>query len=455
MVQENDTTYPTAGVVIKPSLSYRKLAKFFLPIGTTWLVIGLTHTITNAALTRLPYPELSLAVFTVIVGLTTSISGPLAMVSQVVLSLASDVKSFSLVRKYTWALSGLFFSILLFLGYTPAGAFVFTNLLGLKDPELVGFACSALRITAFLPLAENLRNIHQGLIISLEKTRYIFHAIILRFSCICLIFWWAIATQSLHGYMVGSLVWVLGLFLEGIFIFYVIMHYFGAPKKAAAHLPVKDKKKLKVIDISIFFLPLGLMMTLTAILQPVIQAGIARSPFEPIQALAVYGVARTLVMTLSGLLHSLHQCSIVYTKGIDDPQWIQVQKFCLWLGLLVSGFILLIALTPLGHFLIHRLMGLSEELTISVQYTMLAFSPFPIIRAIKESYWGALMIQRHTLVIAIAKCINIAIVSMVVLFFLVFFPLPYLNPAVVGALAFAIGEGVETFVIKKATHHEQ
>lgn len=453
MVQERDSTYPSTGVIVKPSLSYRKLAKFFLPIGTTWLVIGLTHTITNAVLARLPYPELSLAVFTVIVGLTTTISGPLAMVSQAVLSLASGVKSFSLVRKYMWTLCGFLFSILLFLGYTPAGAWVFTHILGLQDPQLIAFASLALRITAFLPLAENLRNMHQGLIIGIEKTKYIFHAIILRFSIICLIFWWGLTTQSLPGYMMGSLVWVLGLLLEGAFIFYVIMHYYGSPMKAAANLPEKDKKELKIRDISLFFLPLGLMMSLTAVLQPVIQSGIARSPFEPIQALAVYGVARTLVMALCGLLHSLHQCSIVYTKGIDDPQWIRVQKFCLWIGFFVSGLILFIALTPFGFLLFHRVLGLSESLSISVGYTMLAFSPFPILRAFKESYWGALMLQRHTLVIAIAKCINIGVVSIVVLFFLVLLHVPYLNPAVVGALAFTIGEGVETLVIKRSTHH--
>lgn len=414
-------------------------------------MVGLTHSITNAVLARLPYPEQSLATFTVIMGFTLVISGPLAMVTQVIISLADDSRSYQLIKRYIWSLCGVLFSILFFLGYTPAGAWVIRNILGLQDPQLISFACASLRVTAFLPLSEALRNSHQGLMIGLEKTPFIFKGILLRLCILFLFFSWAIQTQSITGYMAGSLMWVIGIFIEGVFILGIFFYSYGSPLQAAASLPKKNRDRLHIADISRFYLPLAFMMTLTAFLQPVIQAGIARSPFSPIQSLAVYGVARTLLMTFSGPLHSLHQCSLIYSKGIHDPDWLTVQKFCIHIGAAISSSILLMGLTSVGFFLIHRVIGLSEALTHSVQLTLLGFAPFPLIKAFKESYWGVLMRHRHTPLIAVAKIINILVVAFTVFFFLVLLRIPGFNPALVGALSFTIGEGVETLIIWRYT----
>lgn len=427
----------------KQQITYRQLLSFFLPLAVTPMMIGSTHTIINAALARLPYPDISLAVFTVVKSFSHIIRAPILMSRQVFISLVEDSESLQITRKIIWAMGFVIFAVLILLGYTPLGGWFLRNVIGIKGARQIAYGYYALKITCFLPLVELLRNNNQGIAIALKRTNLVIPGIILRLSVISIFLWWTVRSQAVLGVIAGSLSWVVGIGLEGLFIVLALSYYYGSPAQAAEKMPPSGHTNLDAAVVFKFFIPLGMMMVLTKFLQPLIQSGIARTA-SPTQSLAAYGVAWTLVFLLIGPLRMLNQCTLVFTEGINDPSWDRILKFGLMTGLVISGLVLLIAVTSPGFWLLHQVIAVSEPIAHIAQKTMLAMVLFPLIRSFRESYWGILMKHRYTGVIGVAKGANIIVVASSLLLGLLTLNI---EAAVIGAMAFTMGEGIESLII--------
>jgi len=424
-------------------ISYKKLFGFFLPLAATPVMIGLTHSIINAALARLPYPEESIAVFTVVKSMVMIISAPTMMSLQLVVTYVEDCFSYKLIKRFVWIVGLILFASLLLPAYTPLGELILRNLIGLKTDHQIAFAYTALRIAAFLPLVQVLRNTQQGLAISLNRTRLLLPGIVLRIVSISIFLWYTVRTQMFTGIFAGNLSWVLGIGIEGLFITGYLIYSYNGIGQAVKQIPEQNKTKPVIREITGFFLPLGFMISLTAFVQPVIQSGIARGEL-PTTSLAAYGVSWGLVSMICGPLHLLHQISLNHTSGPEDNNWRSVFITSLLTGLAISLFILFISLSPVGCWLLKNIIGVSEEIALIARKVILAFSLFPLIRSFREIYWGLLMRRRRTGLIAVAKTVNIVVVILSI--YLGIFYLS-IQPAVFGALAFTIGEAVETFLI--------
>lgn len=434
-------------------VSYRQLLSFFLPIGATPFIISSSQSIVNAALARLPLPTLSLAVFGVVKSLTSTITAPGFPTRDAVVSLTDDGGSFRKVMKFVWSLGGLLLLTLLTLAFTPAGSWVLRNVMGIHDPQYIRLAYVALQITCFMPLVITLRNGAQGLAIGLEMTRIMPVGTLLRFTAVCLFLWWAVHTQAVSGIVAGGLTWTIGIGLEGSLIAAYFVKRFGSLSQAADHLPHRNSHELAMGDITRFSAPLGIMAVLASSLQLVLQSGLAHS-VSPTRSLAAYSVAWGLIKIVVSPVGYLRQCSLVYAAGLDDPNWKIVKRFSLALGLTVSGLIVALALTPLGHWLLASVIAVSEPVARNALATLLAFAPLPIVRAWRQAYWGLLMGQRRTPMITWAKAANILAVGSALAIVFGFLQAGIaLPPSAVGALAYTLGEAVESVIIWHYTEH--
>ncbi len=430
----------------KEVISYRQLSNFFLPLAVLPMMIALSHTGVNSALARLPRPELNLAVFTVVKSVTNILNAPTIMSRQLFSALVDSKDNYNLVSKFAWAMTGFLFFLLIILAITPLGEFILIELMGLSQGPEVNLAVKAFYITAFLPLVVMFRNSYHGMLTGLQKTKLIVPGTIVRLIALGILLFWAVRTESISGVIAGCLAWIIGILMEGIFVFGIIKRNYGSSHAAATEMPVRNDKKLTVKMLFKFFLPLAVTIMLTMLLQPIIQGGIARSS-TPVQSLAAYGVAWTLVMFFGGPLRMMNQLAVVYAKDIDHPNWTKIKRFSLLCGIIISIMILIFSITPIGNWVLLNLIGISAEMVVRVKVTMLAFSLFPIIRSLRESYWGLLMNRQTTSMIGYAKLINLLFL---VLGILIGFRLNQkidIEPAMIGAFAFTLGEIIETIVI--------
>lgn len=429
-------------------LSYKQLFLFFLPLGITPTLIGMSHSVVDAGLARLPSPELSIAVFSIVKGISNVIKGPIYISRQVIASMVDSKESYYKTMKFLIFLCSILLFILMLLAYTPLGAWFLNNIIGLKETEQINFTYYALRIACFLPICELLRNAHQGIVISIQNTKLILPGIILRLLFASILLWWTVHTQAILGVVAGSLAWVVGMGLEGLFLFLSLFYLYKSPARAAEMMPNRNQSVLSYREIFKFFLPLALMMSLGGFLQPIIQSGLARS-YSSTQSLAAFGVALSLLTVLTGALGMLHNVSLVYAEKIGDKNWPYIFRFCLYTGILISILIFTLAVTPIGFWVFNRIIGVSVEITEIARKIMLVFSFIPLIRVIREAYWGVLMTERNTRMIGVAKGANIVAVASSLALGLLF--LKFLHPAVIGAISYTLGEGIETvFIIYQA-----
>ncbi|MFW6007610.1 MAG: hypothetical protein ACOCQ5_06420, partial [Halanaerobiales bacterium] len=256
----------------------------------------------------------------------------------------------------------------------------------------------------------------------------------------------------LTGVTAGALAWTGGIGIEGLMVFLGVYYFLGSPGKAAENmpdLPEFKEKKLKLLNITTFFLPIALMRFLNSALNPIVQSGIARSPINSTQALATYGVAFGVMRIIASPIDYLHNSALVYLKDYTIDRWKKVYRFNLYIGLISSAAMAVIAILPSGYWILRNIIGVSRPIAENGRWVLLAFSFFPFIQALRETHWGLLMNQRKTGFIGVAKGLNAGAVFLVIFGSIMILPESLLvSPAVLGALAFTAGQGVETLIIR-------
>src|SRR6056297_2714985 len=196
-------------------VTYRQLINFFTPLAVLPVMISLTHTVINSALARMPLPELSIAIFTVVKSIVSIINSPTMMSRHLIVSMVNDKSNYKVARKFLWVMTFILSLVLLLLGITPVGEWIFKNIIGLESSE-ISLASFALLILVFLPLTVTLRNTYQGIVTALKRTEINLPGVIIRLLAICIFLWWVVKSNILSGVIAGSLAWVVGIALEGI-----------------------------------------------------------------------------------------------------------------------------------------------------------------------------------------------------------------------------------------------
>jgi hypothetical protein len=426
-------------------ISMLQLSKFFIPLAAMPIMISLSHNIINAALARFPAPELSLAVFTLLKAVTNIFNAPLHMSRQTILTLVNDKLSFNFIMKFLWAVAGIMMLAAFTLGISPVGTWLLKNIVGLTDAQKILLIQQALMVTCLLPLVVLLRNVPQALATGIEKTHILIPGVVVRVIVISLFLWWSISTKLLTGVMAGSLTWIGGIALEGLTIIALLRYKFGALSNIADKMTSKQQEELRLPKVVKFVLPLTAMVLFMRFIQPIIQSGITRAQSSETTTLAAYGVAWGLVTLIRAPLRMLNQCTLVYVEGMDDPRWPTIKQFSLLVGMIISLVMLVIGLTPLGYWLLTTVMAVSAPIANLAQQVITAFWLFPIIKAWRESFWGLLMERETTGIISWAKAANVVtVISVIITGVLLHVPL---SMAVIGAIAFTCGEGIESLVI--------
>jgi Na+-driven multidrug efflux pump len=424
-------------------IKYKELIEFFLPLAVMPVIIGISHNAVNASLARLPFPEITLAVYAVAKSITNIIKSPIHMSRQTVTSLVDDHSSFKFVSRFIFGLGILYFLMIASLGYTPLGEIVFKKIIGLKDPKEINFAYQALSIMAFIPLVESIRNIMQGLAISLKKTNLITPGVVVRIISISLILLWVTLNQSVAGVTAASGVWLTGIAIEMIFISLALRYYYGSFAVVIDSLPGNVSKKVNLKRIIRFFIPIAIMAFLARFVQPVVQSGIVRTSVTT-HDLAAYGVSWTLVMIFVGPLDMLHQCSLVYAAELNQNNWQRILKFSLGIGSIVSIILAGLSFTQIGDFVLIKLISVTPTIALLVKKVIFAFILFPFIRAFRETFWGVMMQRQTTNIIAAAKIVGLIFV---VLVFIVLALTTDINAAIIAALALTAGEAADALTI--------
>jgi hypothetical protein len=187
---------------VKPALTYRVFFVFYIPLVLTSLLTLLAQPIGSAALSRMPAPLISLAVWPVVAGLVFMVRGLGIAFNEVVVALLEEPGAWPALRRFTAVLAAGTTAVLFLLVATPLSRFWFEGVSALS-PELAALATTALWIALPLPALNTLQSLYQGSILHSRKTRAITESVVVYLATSAAVLAWGVAWGQVTGLYVG------------------------------------------------------------------------------------------------------------------------------------------------------------------------------------------------------------------------------------------------------------
>jgi hypothetical protein len=161
---------------VEPALTWRAFFAFYIPLAMTSLLTLLANPIGSAALSRMPEPLISLAVWPVVTGIVFMFRSLGIAFNEVVVALLDEPRSSNNLRRFAnWLIIASSAAISL-VAFTPLARLYFEKIAALP-PDLVKLAQAGLLFALPLPALSVMQSWYQGAILWGRRTRSITEAV--------------------------------------------------------------------------------------------------------------------------------------------------------------------------------------------------------------------------------------------------------------------------------------
>lgn len=334
--------------------SLGRIARIWLPLQATWLMMAVEGPFLAAVIARLPEPKFNLAAYGVAFALAIIVEAPVIMITSAATALLDGDTSYRRLRNFTWALNGGITVAMLVLLWGPVWSAVALGAIGL-DPEVARLARTALVILLPWPAAIGYRRFYQGALIRDGLTRRVAWGTVVRLSAMAgaaFITWRA---TDLPGTWVGACALSAGVVAEAIASRIMAR---GTVRRLLATPSVEPPS---YGDIHRFYQPLALTSTISLAVQPLVTFFMGQARFS-LESLAVLPVINALVFVFRTPGLSFQELAIALL-GRSQTNLKQVKRFAALLGIGTSLGYAVIVLTPLSRVWLETVSGLTPELS--------------------------------------------------------------------------------------------
>jgi hypothetical protein len=460
------------GINSMNKISISQQLKFFIPLAMTSILVVITHSLFNAALARLPTPEIYISAFAVAKSFMHLAESPMMMMNQTVATLVEDKESYYRVRKF-FIIVGIFAVLTLaVIVLTGTARWIFKSIMGLEGKTL-DEAVTILKVLIVFPGVVTLRGFLQGISIKLRVTPLLTLSTVVRiiFTGLIVLYIKQLTEVIPPGIMAGL------MFLSAAFVETVVM-YLGSKlsignipdnldliKKSSAVMQktqggkdgCQDKcnekgsqtgesenshdnvEGLSNRAILYFFAPLVITAFIKNLAMPIINTGLGRT-HSPELAISAYAVAWGLGTIVTSPLNMFHQVPLNFFEDDGDVNIKQIRKLAIYLGIILTVVIAFISFTEIGYCILKNIIGATHEISVLAVDVLKIMVILPLIIAIREFYWGILMKKRMTKYIGGGKTANLMVLVLSITVMTVINPS---NPAIIGIVGMICCESTE------------
>ena len=192
-------------------------------------------------------------------------------------------------------------------------------------------------------------------------------------------------------------------------------------------------------DVALFFFPLLLNIQLMSVSHSVINAGLARLD-DAVVILAGFSVAMVLHLFVASPSYQNHTITIAMVRG--RKSLISATIFIFLIAIWVSILLALLAFSPVGTFVLHRVLGVSAEVAQGARDALALLVFLPFITGLRGLFQGLVIRARRTGLVSFATAIRI-----VMLFAYLWLGQLWFSGTRVAAFALLGCVGTETLVI--------
>jgi hypothetical protein len=204
---------------IDTPLTFPDMIAFYFPLAMTSLLNLLVQPIGSAALSRMPQPLESLAVWPVVSGLIFMHRSLGIAYNEVVVALLDEPRSTPSLRRFTTYLTVITTLLLLTIAGTPLSAIWFERVSAL-NPSLAALARLSLWIALPIPGLNVLQSWYQGAIVHNRRTRAVSEAVGIFLLISSALLWAGVAWGQVTGLYIGMVAFGAGSLAQTGWLWY-------------------------------------------------------------------------------------------------------------------------------------------------------------------------------------------------------------------------------------------
>ncbi len=392
-----------------PDLTQGRVARFWLPLAGTWLMMACEGPVLAAVIARLPDPTPNLAAWGVALAVAMVVEAPVIMLLSAATALARDRGSFRRLRRFAHGLNAGITAVMVAVLAPPVFAVLAERLLGL--PAAVAERTHlALLLLLPWPAAIGYRRLYQGVLIRRGQTRRVAYGTVVRLLAMAATAFLAAASGRLDGAAVGGLALAAGVVAEAVVARLMAWRAVAELPAAGGPSPADDPTR-SLATLAAFYWPLATTSFLGLAVQPLVTFFVGRGA-APLESLAVMPVVNALVFLPRSLALALQEVGIALI-GERREGYAAVRRFTVSLAATLAGGLALVAFTPLAGLWFGAVSGLSPDLARFALLPTQLLALMPALTAVQSLQRAVLVWARRTAPVTWATALEVAVIALV------------------------------------------
>lgn len=395
----------------KPELSWRKIAVFWLPLYSTWLMMSVEGPFIAALIARLADAKFNLAAYGVAFSLGMIFESPIIMMLSASNVLVKDRMSFLKLRRFNNALNVLITFALLLVVIPPIFFWLTRSLIGLPWPVARLTHLATILLIPW-PAAIGYRRFFQGILIGNNLPHLVAYGTIVRLCSMAATALLLYLFSSLPGACVGAAALSAGVVMEAAASRFMAR---GVVKKLLGEAAA-SKAGMSVLSFRTivgFYFPLAMTSVLALAIYPLISFFMGQSRL-PIESLAVLPVINALTFIFRSAGLSFQEAAITLLNP-GDTSYRKLRSFALLLGSATALLLGLISFTPAAVLWFHHASGLTMELTRLAIWPIRIMAILPALEVWLALQRSLLIKAKNTRPVTIATAVEVLVIAGVLL----------------------------------------
>ncbi len=421
-------------------LTQRYIFRFWLPLALMWLMMAIEQPVLTGAIARMEDAKLELAAFGVTFALALLIESPVIMLLAASTALAKGRQSYGLLLRFTHLLSGSVTILHAVIALTPIYGFLVGTVIGAPE-ELVEPSRLAFLFLTPWSAAVAYRRLWQGVMIRYGLTDQVGLTTVLRLIASGAVVAVGLATDILPGAALAGLALSVGVIVGAAAAWVWARPILHGPLQ-------KDEPKDQQIntrELLDFYIPLALTNFINFVGRPLITFGLSRALF-PLESLALFPVLMSLGFLWRSVGFAYQEVVIALLE--NEASFFALRRFAITIGIILSGLLLFMALTPVNDFWYGQVSGLTPDLVNLSRLPTILISLSPGAAFIIAWQRGVLVNIKRTRPITIAVALNVLVLVLVMW---VGTLLPSVPGIVIAGVAFLLSVVVEMLFLTTQT----
>lgn len=407
-----------------PSLGPGRIARFWLPLEATWLMMAAEGPFLAAVIARLAAPKENLAAFAVASALAWIIESPIIMMLSASNALVRDGVAYRKLRLFSFALNAGVTAVMFALITPPVFDLVALRVLGLT-PDVAGLAGRSMIFLVLWPAAIGFRRFYQGILIRDGRPQAVTWGTVIRLSTMAATGLVLALAFRLPGASVGAGALGVGVLAEGAASWIMARPTVRALRRQAEEECVFGRS-LTTARVIRFYAPLALTSVLSFFINPLTTFFLAHGRFS-LESLAVLPVIVGLAFVFRTAGIAMQEVVIALVGDSGENRRL-LSRFSIKIGMASTLALAAVVFTPLATIWYGAVSGLSPDLAAFALLPGGLLVLLPFLESVLSYERGVLVKSHRTTPISIAVAVQLAVTTAV-------FALMVMGLKTVGAVA--------------------